>query len=578
MERIGLAPGTGIGGYTVVSPLGTGGMGTVYRALDGEGLPVALKLLHPEAGADPVARTRLTREVQALQRLRHPAVARVLDAEADSTEAFLVTELVEGRSLDEHVRRAGPLPADELADLAEQLAGALAAVHAAGVVHRDLKPSNVMVTAHGPVLIDFGIAATGDTRVTSAGLVPGTPGYLAPELLDGAEPAPSSDHWGLAAVLVFAATGRPPFGTGPMHVVLARSRAGGVDLDGLGPRAAAALRGALAPDPARRTAVQEVVRALREAADSGDEPATVVVTGPASPAAGAAPTQVVAGPAGGATQILDPPSNADGGVVPPPLNGNAAGPVHDGRTRMVPVDADGPVPAVGPQDDDQETWIEEELDASEGQGVGSLYLRPHTHRRWGTLLSLALLAAAAGALYPGRTLVVALVLVVIARTVGSDVEALHARRERLGVRRGDRTRAALAAPWHLLRALLGLVPSLLVAGSVMVVVLGVSWWLIGTGRWAVAGSPRGEPPQGVLATALVGGAVLLGLGLVWFGPLAALTRIGARRALEAVAPRRRGALVVVLLALAVGAVLVRLALDGRPIVWSPLPVPLLPEP
>jgi serine/threonine protein kinase len=99
MERIGLAPGSEIGGYTVVAPLGSGGMGTVYRAVDGGGTAVALKLLHPHVGADAAVRARLMREVAALQRLRHPAVAAVLDAEADSTEAFLVTELVPGETL-----------------------------------------------------------------------------------------------------------------------------------------------------------------------------------------------------------------------------------------------------------------------------------------------------------------------------------------------------------------------------------------------------------------------------------------------------------------------------------------------
>src|SRR5690606_5100636 len=114
------------------------------------GTEVALKLLHPHIGADPAARERLRREVAALQRLRHPAVAAVLDAEADSTEAFIVTELVPGVNLTDHVRRNGPL--EDLRELAAGLLDALTAVHAAGVVHRDLKPSNVLLGASGPVL------------------------------------------------------------------------------------------------------------------------------------------------------------------------------------------------------------------------------------------------------------------------------------------------------------------------------------------------------------------------------------------------------------------------------------------
>ncbi|RMI12681.1 serine/threonine-protein kinase, partial [Cellulomonas triticagri] len=271
MERIGLAPGAEVGGYTILAPLGSGGMGTVYRAVDGGGTPVALKLLHPHVGADPSSRERLRREVLALQRLRHPGVAAVLDAEADSTEAFLVTELVGGPDLAEHVRQRGPLDAAALHRLAAGLLDALDAVHAAGVVHRDLKPSNVLVTPDGPVLIDFGIAQSVDeTRVTSAGFVVGTPGYLAPELVDGAEPTPATDRWGWAALLAYAATGRAPFGTRPLEAVLVRTRSGDADLAGLGPVTAGALWDALAADPLDRAEPEEVVAALAEAERRGE--------------------------------------------------------------------------------------------------------------------------------------------------------------------------------------------------------------------------------------------------------------------------------------------------------------------
>src|SRR5919107_4748995 len=262
-----LPPGTDVGGYRIVAPLGSGGMGTVYRAEDGGGTPVALKLLHPHVGDDPAARDRLRREVAALQRLRHPGVAAVLDAEADSSEAFVVTALVDGLTLEEHVRRGGPLPPTELAPLAAGLRDALEAVHAAGVVHRDLKPSNVMLTSSGPVLIDFGIAQSPeDTRVTSTGFVVGTPGYLPPELRADADPSPSTDWWGWAAVLAFAATGRAPFGTRPFDAVLARTRAGDVDLTGVPYAVAAPLRDALEPDPSLRAMPDDVVADLERAA------------------------------------------------------------------------------------------------------------------------------------------------------------------------------------------------------------------------------------------------------------------------------------------------------------------------
>ncbi|HEY3438502.1 MAG TPA: serine/threonine-protein kinase, partial [Actinotalea sp.] len=253
MERIGIAPGTEIGGYRVVEPLGHGGMGAVYRAVDGNGTSVALKLLHPHLGADPDARERLRREVSHLQRIRHPGVARVLDAEIESAEAFVVTELVDGQDLTARVQSDGPLAPGELADLAGQLHAAITVVHQAGVLHRDLTPGNVLVTDHGPVLIDFGIAqAADDARVTSTGLVVGTPGYLSPELLEGGEPSIAGDWWGWAAVLAFAATGRPPFGARPLASVLARARSGAADLDGLDARTTAVLRSALQVDPWRR--------------------------------------------------------------------------------------------------------------------------------------------------------------------------------------------------------------------------------------------------------------------------------------------------------------------------------------
>ncbi|WP_263732593.1 serine/threonine-protein kinase [Cellulomonas sp. SG140] len=597
MERIGLAPGSEIGGYTVVSPLGAGGMGTVYRAVDGGGSPVALKLLHPHVGADAAARARLMREVAALQRLRHPAVAAVLDAEVDSTEAFLVTELVDGQDLAARVHARGPLGAEELADLAAGLRDALAAVHAAGVVHRDLKPSNVLLTDHGPVLIDFGIAQdAGDEHLTSTGLVMGTPGYLAPELLSGAEPSPGSDLWGWAAVLAFAATGRPPFGSGAVDVVLARARTGSADLADLGPVTAGALRRALDPDPQRRLAADDVVSALRTAAVDGDPvdgAATRVLSGADAAGTVAVPARVGAAGAGatvalagrgandGRTRAFAPGDAGDGddirlddGAEPDDdePDGELDEPYDDGTDprhpwRVRPVDVDEAV-----------EWIEEDLDESTGPAEeGSGYVRPHARRRWGSVAALGLLVAAAGASWPGRTLIVVGAVVLLVRAFGSTVEAMHGRREKHGVRASDRLVATVSSPWHLLRAVLGLVPSVLVAASVMVIGLGIGWWLVGTGRWTVGTSHQGGPLQGPTASVLVGLVVLAGVVLLWFGPLSAMTRLGARRALWVVTPNWLGALVLVLLALGVTAMLLVRVLDGGAIVWSPLPTPTLPS-
>jgi len=580
MERIGLAPGSEIGGYRIIAPLGSGGMGTVYRAVDGGGTAVALKLLHPHIGADPVARDRLRREVAALQRLHHPAVAAVLDAEADSTEAFVVTELVDGRNLEEHVRATGPLSAPELARLADGLRDVLEAVHAAGVVHRDLKPSNVLVTPRGPVLIDFGIAQSADdVRVTSGNLVVGTPGYLAPELLADAEPSAVSDWWGWAAVLAFAATGRPPFGSRPMDAVLARSRAGDVDVVGLGPLTAGALRAALDPDPSLRALPDDVVADLDEAAEHGDSPPPTEVLTARVAGAGWSPAPVPA------TAVLQtPPGSAHSGGSQnradfAELGGSDPATrviANDGRTR-----AFAATPGDDAGNDDGYGYGSDGGYPGEGPDVAEpAYVAPRPRRRTGSILALALLAVVGAALFPGVTAAVVTIAVLVFRTVGSAVDALHARRERRGgVGRADAARAVAESPWHLLRALVGLLPSQLVGASVVVVVGGVLWWALGTDRLVVAsmGVDGGTAPGGGnepwVYSAALAGAILAGLVTGWFGPMARLTRIGARHTLAGVAPGRPGAIVLVVLALAGAAVLATLVVTGQDVTWWPLPGP-----
>jgi serine/threonine protein kinase len=607
MERIGLAPGAQIGGYTIVTPLGAGGMGTVYRAVDDGGTAVALKLLHPQVGADAAARERLRREVVALQRLRHPAVAAVLDAEADSTEAFIVTELVAGANLEEHVRTHGPMSPSDLHQLAAGLHDALVAVHGAGVVHRDLKPTNVLVTDDGPVLIDFGIAqAAGDdsAQVTSTGLVVGTPGYLAPELLDGAEPTPASDLWGWAAVLAFAATGRPPFGARPLEAVLVRARTGDVDLAGLGPVTADALRSALDPDPGRRMLPDDVVAALEVVAVDGDPardtdddreregavPGTVAYAADATEVAAAATllaahdgsTRVM--PTGEPTTATGVPPTVLAPVPPPPVS----------RTQVVEPD----VEEVDDEPDDEPDepgseygsesgseygseyeaveWIEADLDASEGEHGDVGYVRPRAPRRYGSVLALGAVVAAAGALAPTITLIAVVVLVIVVRTIGTAVEAMYGRRERRGVSRSDVLLASAASPWYLVRALIGLVPSLVVAACAVVVAGGVIAWFLDNGTWVIGDLARGDEVDGHPASWVVAGLVMLGALILWCGPLSRMTRVGTRRVLAVIAPGRLGAFVLVCVCVAAAAVLVALVANGAGIVWLPAPTPTIP--
>lgn len=254
-----------LGGYRVTGLLGSGGMGKVYRAVDADGLEVAIKVLHPHLSRDQDARERLRREVSALHRVRHDRVARVLDAEIDGVDAFIVTELLHGLTVDQSVAEDGPFDGATLVELAEELADALSAIHQAGVVHRDLKPSNVMLTEDGAKLIDFGIAQVGDeSRVTQTGLVVGTAGYLAPEVFSGSAPTvPSIDWYAWAAVLLFAATGQQPFGAGPFQAVLARMTQGAPKTDTLPVGTAAGLTAALHPEASLRPSPDAVIAQLR---------------------------------------------------------------------------------------------------------------------------------------------------------------------------------------------------------------------------------------------------------------------------------------------------------------------------
>ncbi|HTZ30090.1 MAG TPA: serine/threonine-protein kinase, partial [Streptosporangiaceae bacterium] len=175
-----------LGPYRLLERLGEGGMGVVYLAADEQQRRVAVKALRPAIAADPNARRRLAREVETMQRVRSPFVAEVLDADVTSDPPYIVTRYVSGQTLEDVVSQVGPLTGAHLARLASGLALALSAVHAAGVVHRDLKPGNVMIANGEPVVIDFGIAQVPDsTRLTQTGMFMGTPGYLAPEVIEG---------------------------------------------------------------------------------------------------------------------------------------------------------------------------------------------------------------------------------------------------------------------------------------------------------------------------------------------------------------------------------------------------------
>ena len=266
--------GQRIGPYRLVEEIGEGGMGVVHLALDPKGRAVAIKVLRAHVAHDAEARKRLAREVDTLSRIRDPRVASVIDADVMAPRPYIVTRYVPGPALDEVVEERGPMAPAELARLARGIAEAIRSIHACGVVHRDIKPGNVLLEDGEPVLIDFGIAhLQDDVRHTVGGLVMGTPGYLSPELVEGAAITDATDWWGWAATITFAASGRPPFGRARMDAVLTRVRAGDVDLEGVDPRLVPVLQASLSPNPARRPHANDVIAAIELYA--AGRPATV---------------------------------------------------------------------------------------------------------------------------------------------------------------------------------------------------------------------------------------------------------------------------------------------------------------
>jgi len=394
-------PAKWIGPYRLIEQLGEGGMGVVHLALDPSGRAVAIKVLRDHIAYDSEARSRLTREVRTLARVQDARVAAVLDADTEGPRPYIVTRYVPGPSLDRVVSDNGPLQGESLLRLGRGLSHALQAIHGAGVIHRDLKPANVLLLDGDPVVIDFGIAhVADDIRLTMTGLVMGTPGYLSPEVVEGAPVTEATDWWGWAATLAFAASGAPPFGRGPMDVVLDRVRCGQADLSGVDPLLAPLLQAALSPIAGRRPHADEIVDALdRYAAGAPVTLSLPVLVAELSP-----PRQ---DPAASSTQALGREAAREGGPgQPDPRVGR---PSRDGTLLALLVGVLGvaaiwPLVAIGLVT--AWSWCARFADRS----ITSLVLRRHERGRRRSDVPLAILASPWHAVLSAMSMVLALLL------------------------------------------------------------------------------------------------------------------------------------------------------------------------
>ncbi|NUT37099.1 MAG: serine/threonine protein kinase, partial [Hamadaea sp.] len=275
--------------YRLIAPLGSGGMGRVWRAhdevLDRE---VAVKQLVVPPGLDETdrddLRRRSIREARAIARLNHPNVVRVFDVlRPEGGDPWIVMEFVAGRSLQE----ALPLPAAQVARIGLAILDALGAAHAAGVVHRDVKPGNVLLASDGRVVLtDFGLATVpGDPQVTRPGMMFGSPAYLAPERTRDAVAGPASDLWSLGATLYAAVEGRPPFSRASAIATLTALTTEPVPP----PRRAGALTpvllGLLDKDPATRFSAATARRLLHAVPDHPSQTRTLPAPPPPAPTA-----------------------------------------------------------------------------------------------------------------------------------------------------------------------------------------------------------------------------------------------------------------------------------------------------
>ena len=321
------------GRYRLVKLVGTGGMGSVWEAMD-ERLqrPVAVKQLHAQLGLSPeeteLANQRAMREARITARLHHRHAVPVFDVVEHQGRPCLIMQFLPSMALSAVLRQGGPLQNDEAAQVGAQISSALAAAHAVGIVHRDVKPGNILIADDGAALItDFGIShAMGDTTLTATGLVHGTPAFLAPEVARGSESTFASDVFSLGSTLYAALEGAPPFGSDSNAIVLLHRVASGEfpPPPHGGPLTPVVLQ-MLSLDPEARPSMKAAADTLRSLAARGSAPDPELSVTPTMPME---PVSAPAAPTSPASPVSPSPVSPSP-VSPPPAVVWASAPVAE---------------------------------------------------------------------------------------------------------------------------------------------------------------------------------------------------------------------------------------------------------
>jgi serine/threonine protein kinase len=255
-----------IGGFTLIGRLGSGGMGVVYLATK-KSQPVALKIIRDSQDQDEVSLTRFRREIEVLQGVKHPNIAGLVDVGLDDGTPWFAVQFINGPNLLDFVNDVGPLEGDAWWKVARGVLSAIRQVHSKGVVHRDMKPQNIIISDHNPFLIDFGIAHLSDsTSVTSSGIMAGTPAWFSPEQIEGGVLTEATDVFSIGSILMFAATGRTPWGqqSSMTKASVFRILTHEADLSGLDQNQTALVSSMLAKDPNKRPSVNELLAIERK--------------------------------------------------------------------------------------------------------------------------------------------------------------------------------------------------------------------------------------------------------------------------------------------------------------------------